>query len=850
MGAWRWVAATTFAVMGCTVVEQGGDAGPDSSVDGGVSICETNAQCIDDVFCNGTEVCRPADPSAGPDGCVGGSSPCGDDQRCDEAEDRCVTDPCANPDADGDGDARIACGGTDCDDDDPRRKGGNTEMCDAEGLDEDCDLETLGHDGDADGFVDASCCNSGPSGLICGRDCDDTKPTVNPSGVESCNGVDDDCDGRIDEEVLETFYEDMDGDTYGRADRTMRACTRPVGYVDRAGDCDDTDPTKHPNAPEVCDGADNDCNGAPDDAPGGCACTLDDPPRACGHPNGTGGIETRGICTAGLQSCIAGVWGPCEGAVFPRPETCDGLNEDCDDAIDEEAIDRVAYYRDADMDGFGDMSMSVLACPGAMPAGYVAGPRFDCDDTSPERDPDETETCDGIDEDCDGMVDEAPAVASCGSMAGHVFECRAGGVCAVASCPTNRGDCDGDPVNGCEISLLDNLAHCGGCGLSCNLECAGIECDDIVSVDAGGRHACAVRKNGGVVCWGSNGRGQLGDGTTVRRATPVAVQGLSNVVSVTAGADHSCALLTDGRGFCWGDNEYGQVGVPASSNARLVPVELSLTNIVRIDAGGTNTCAVTGAGGLYCWGRNNAGQLGNRSSTNSSAPRQVHDPDALPDPVMDAVDVAVGSSHACAVRADGRVLCWGLNSWRQLGDDVADHMDAACTAGFTDCSRLAVYATGLTDAVEVSAAGEAAHTCARTLAGEVYCWGRNASRQAAAVAMDRIAVPTRALTNATAIAAGDSFTCALVSANETQCWGSNTYGQLGRGSTDPGPLPPGAVVTLPDPTSIAAGTSHACAVRASGPTVCWGRDASAQLGDGDPTMDRNAPAPVAPISAP
>lgn len=120
--------------------------------------CRNDRQCSDGVYCNGAELCRPSDPRANARGCIAGAPPCREGEQCLETEDRCRVGRCDVPDADGDGYDAIACGGNDCDDGDPNRSPGLTEICDAEGFDEDCDTSTFGdRDDDRDGYIDALC---------------------------------------------------------------------------------------------------------------------------------------------------------------------------------------------------------------------------------------------------------------------------------------------------------------------------------------------------------------------------------------------------------------------------------------------------------------------------------------------------------------------------------------------------------------------------------------------------------------------------------------------------------------------------------------------------------------------
>ena len=162
-----------------------------------------------------------------------------------------TSDEAVSQDADGDGSVSMAFGGDDCDDNDAGRFPGNTEVCDAGHVDEDCDSLTFGfRDGDGDGFPDASCCNMYRGSLRCGSDCDDHVAFVHPIQVEVCNYVDDNCDGLIDEMLGTSFrsYTDQDGDGYGgrRNILTGRSsdhlCPGAFGYTNVGGDCDDMNP--------------------------------------------------------------------------------------------------------------------------------------------------------------------------------------------------------------------------------------------------------------------------------------------------------------------------------------------------------------------------------------------------------------------------------------------------------------------------------------------------------------------------------------------------------------------------------------------------------------------------------
>ena len=357
---------------------------------------------------------------------------------------------------DGDGDG--FSGSEDCNDDDASQSPAAMEICD--GIDNDCDgaidedvLDTWFLDLDGDGFGDPTelteSCAAPPDHVTNAEDCNDQDALAYPGAPESCDGIDNDCDGDIDEDGVEVWFLDHDGDGFGDSGSRVEDCERPATGVAVDGDCDDDDSAVHPDATEVCNERDDDCD---DEIDEGLAVTwyrdgdgdgwgdVTSTTEACIEPAGhtadggdcddsdtayhPGAPETD--CTDPHDyNCDGSVayadadgdgWAACtdcddsEAAVNPdATEVCNSIDDDCDGDIDDadSSVDLTTageWYGDVDGDGYGNASDTTTAC--GAPTGFV-GDDTDCDDGSASVNPGETEVCNSIDDDCDGDIDDA-----------------------------------------------------------------------------------------------------------------------------------------------------------------------------------------------------------------------------------------------------------------------------------------------------------------------------------------------------------------------------------------------------------------------------------------------------------
>ncbi len=722
-----------------------------------------------------------------------------------------------------------------------------TEVCN--GRDDDCDgtiddgVIATGcyRDGDGDGHGtggattqcrDASRSTFGfcPVGWTnVNDDCNDGVSAIRPGATEVCDGIDQDCDGMADEGATIACYGDSDADGFG-AGATVQRCPDPArtafgmcpsGFTNVATDCNDFASTVRPGAPELCNDVDDDCDGTVDDGVRASPCHAD----SDGDGYGAGPVlslcrdatrSAQGYCPIGYTNVATDCNDANPGVRPGGTESCNGIDDDCDGTVDEGAL--LTCYADADDDGYAAAGATAeLLCPtpgradvGGCAIAYTnrapTSGNIDCRDGRPNINPGEPETCDAVDNDCSGTVDDAEALTECTAAFGSAG-CRAG-ECRLLACVPTRGSCDGDPENGCETDLLTSDEHCGACGDRCPGGCVNGLCRPVVAIARGNDHVCAVRDTGRVICWGSNTHGQLGDGTTTQRLLPVAVVGLTDATDVAAGENFTCALRSTGAVSCWGEGTFYRLGRSTAGAAEPTPVDVpGVSGATQIDLGRFHACARLATGAVTCWGYNLDGQVGRTPSTRE-----------LPAAVsgVSAAEVTAGEHTTCVRTTTGNnVVCWGANDFRQRGDsDTADRH----TPGSTIVSGASEVELGSRSACAV-------------VSGVPTCWG------GAYVNGRTTDSPTpqaiAGVSGAASVAIDETAACARLTDGTRACWGHDGDGVFGDG-TDP-PLWTTTAVVIPTPNAlsdIAAGGHGTCVVRSNGAVLCWGEADSGELGDG------------------
>ena len=350
-------------------------------------------------------------------------------------------------------------------------------------------------------------------------------------------------------------------------------------------------------------------------------------------------------------------------------------------------------------------------------------------------------------------------------------------------------------------------------------------------ISAGFSHTCAVSSIGEAWCWGSNGSGQIGDGTTTKRLTPVSVAIPTGEVAGTgwdvlsSGFEHTCAVTTRGTAYCWGSNTYGQLG-DATTTSRLVPT-LVVGGITwaTVVAGVRHTCGLSNTGTAHCWGDNSNHALGDGTTTSRLSPNPVQTTGLSGIPFT---LISVGKYHTCGKLTSGATYCWGFNATGQLGDG-------------TTVSRSSPVAVSGNAALSPIATGSD-HTCGVTASNALSCWGGNSSGQVgnSTTVTQLSPSPVSGTRLWKSVTSSGNTTCGTDNTDVGYCWGSGGFGQIGDGGTQNRSAPT-AILTSLKWAQLSAGGSHACGITLTGKAYCWGSNASGQIGDGSAAATQPQP---------
>ena len=349
----------------------------------------------------------------------------------------------------------------------------------------------------------------------------------------------------------------------------------------------------------------------------------------------------------------------------------------------------------------------------------------------------------------------------------------------------------------------------------------------VTAIAAGGAFTAALKADGTVWMWGSNDRGQLGDGSTVSKSIPVQVQGLTDVVQISAGVYHMMARRSDGSVWTWGANSFGELGDDGGD--RSVPARVAgLFSVVEIAAGAYHSFARTSGGTVLGFGWDSDGQLGD------GAPTEPYRGRFQPTPVVgldNVAQLAGGGFHGVAVKVDGSVWAWGVNTGGQVGDGTTASPRATPTR-----------VTSLASVVEVSAGYQ--YTAARKNDGTVWVWGDAGYGQLGdGGPYEPRTVPAQiAVSRVTQLAVGYLHSLALADDGGVWAWGANGAGELGDGTTL-SRFTPSRVAGITGLSAVAVGGSHSVGLRRDGTVLTWGDNSWGQLGNGALTF-RSVPSVV------
>jgi alpha-tubulin suppressor-like RCC1 family protein len=358
------------------------------------------------------------------------------------------------------------------------------------------------------------------------------------------------------------------------------------------------------------------------------------------------------------------------------------------------------------------------------------------------------------------------------------------------------------------------------------------------SVSAGNTETCGIRTSGRLYCWGDDSFGQLGNGILIAGdvMTPDEVAGgHTDWTSVSVGNGFACGRRSTGRIYCWGYDGDGQLGNGAPVANRTAPTEVAggRTDWVDVQVGRIHACARRASGRLFCWGASGGGQVGHSATPNSTYPVPVE----VAGGRTDWRAFGLAQETTCALRASGRLFCWGNDFEGQLGNNASlanQHLPVQVAGGHTDWTAVR---------------GGANHNCARRAGGDAFCWGDDAMGQVGTSSANDpeprpVEIADGNFTGWGVPDGGDNHSCALRSGH-LYCFGGDYSGQLGVGpGLDTSQTPLEVSGGLSTWTKVSVGSNYTCAIRVSQRLYCWGSNGHGKTGLATSTGNQEIPAEV------
>lgn len=334
----------------------------------------------------------------------------------------------------------------------------------------------------------------------------------------------------------------------------------------------------------------------------------------------------------------------------------------------------------------------------------------------------------------------------------------------------------------------------------------------------------------GVMGWGENFYGQLGNGNYENRSSPFILREPTNVTQLSGGGEFSLALLEGGSVESWGSNLNDALGNGTSGSTYNRPAEVKgVSRATAVSAGGSHGLALLEGGHVKSWGLDNYGQLGLGTTENRTEAVEISG-------LSGVSAVAAGGEDSFALLTSGHVKAWGENGQGQLGDGT---MTGPEECSSTPCSKTPVEVLGLEEVAQVATGGD--HALALLKDGHVMAWGRNDAGQLGDGTTTNRDEPVEVagLSKVVAVSAGLEYSLALLENGTVVAWGTNWLGQLGDGSEgpekcsgEPCSVKPVEVSGLTKVTAISAGEWHGLALLEAGTVKAWGENAQGELGDG------------------